>query len=137
MNKFYKKIRTRFNITELGTLSKYLGVRYEWCKDEDEKPCMKVTMKDIAEAFIRKYEESTGKLARPAATPRYPHQVLNKNEEETVDIENHRSLVGKLLFYIVKVGPDCANAGRDLARHMSNPGTEHWKAMGRIHSYPN
>ena len=109
LTKFYKKVRTRFNITELGTLSKYLGVRYEWYNDEDEKPCVKVTMKDTAEAFVRKYEECTGKKAKLAATPGYPNQVLQKNEGETVDIDNYRSLVGKLLFYIVKVGPDCAN----------------------------
>ena len=30
LTKFYKKVCTRFNITELGTLSKYLGVRYKW-----------------------------------------------------------------------------------------------------------
>ena len=77
------------------------------------------------DAFVRKYEESAGKKAKLAATPGYPHQVLQKNEEETVDIDNYRSLVGKLLFYIIKVGPDCANAGRDSARHMSNPGTAH------------
>lgn len=84
---------------------------------------------------MHKYEECTGKKAKLAPTPGYPNQVLQKNEGETVDIDNYRSLVGKLLFYIVKVGPDCANAGRDLARHMSNPGTEHWKAMGRMAGY--
>ena len=135
LNKFYEKVRTRFNITELGTLSKYLGVRYEWLNDKDKKPYVKITMKDTAEAFVRKYEECTGKKAKLAATPGYPNQVLIKNEGETVDIDNYRSLVGKLLFYIVKVGPDCANAGRDLARHMANPGPEHWKAMGRMAGY--
>ena len=63
--------------------------------------------------------------AKIAHTSGYPNQVLQKNEGEIVDIENYRSLVGKLLFYIVKVEPDCANAGRDLARHMSYPGTRY------------
>ena len=54
LTKFYEKVRTRFNITELGTLSKYLGVRYEWYNDKDEKPCVKVTMKDTADSFVRK-----------------------------------------------------------------------------------
>ena len=72
-------------------------------------------MKDMADAFVLKYEESTGKKVKLAATPGYPNQVLQKNEEETVDIDNYRSLVGKLLFYIIKVGLDCTNAGRDLA----------------------
>ena len=91
-------------------------------------------MKDTAESFIRKYEEYTEK-AKIADTPGYRNQVLQKNEGKIVDIENYRSLVQKLLFYIVKVGPDCTNTGRDLARHMSNPGAEHWKAMGRIAGY--
>ena len=39
------------------------------------------------------------------------------------------------MYYVVKVGPDCANAVRDLARHMRNPGAEHWKAMERIVGY--
>ncbi len=44
--------------------------------------------------------------------PGYPHTILSKNEGEPMDIDNYRSLVGKLLFCIVKVGPDCANADR-------------------------
>ena len=108
---------------------------YEWYGDEGERPYVKVTMKVTAETFVRKYEESTGKKAKLADTPGYPNQVLQKNERETVDIDNYRSLVGKLLFYIVKVAPDCANVGRDLARHMANPGTGHWKAMGRMAGY--
>ena len=44
-------------------------------------------------------------------------------------LEEYRSLVGKLMYYTIKVGPDCANIARDLARHMANPGKEQWKAM--------
>ena len=50
-------------------------------------------------------------------------------------LEEYRSLVGKLLYYTVKVGPDCANAIRDLARHMPSPGPEQWKAMSRVVGY--
>ena len=53
-----------------------------------------------------------------------PSSSTTKNEGETVDIDNYSMLVGKLLFCIVKVGPDCVNAGRDLARHMMNPGAK-------------
>ena len=49
--------------------------------------------------------------------------------------EEFISLVGKLLYYTVKVDPDCANAVRDLARHMSKPGTDQWKAMERVVGY--
>ena len=50
-------------------------------------------------------------------------------------LDEYRSLVDKILFYVIKVEPDCGNASRDLARHMSNPGEEQWKSMGRIVVY--
>ena len=36
------------------------------------------------------------------------------------------------MWYTTKVGPDVANAAREFAVHMSHPGTEHWKALGRF-----
>ena len=45
-------------------------------------------------------------------------------------------MLGKLLYYDFKVGPECGNAVRDLAtRYMSNPGEEQWKAMTRVVGY--
>ena len=37
--------------------------------------------------------------------------------------------------YTTKVRPDVANATRELAVHMSHPGPEHWKALGRLIGY--
>ena len=37
--------------------------------------------------------------------------------------------------YMTKVGPDVENAARGLAVHMSHPGPEHWKALGRLIAY--
>ena len=74
--------------------------------------------------------------AKIAKTPGFQNTVLSKNEEENPTmLEEYRSLVGKLMYYVVKVAPDCANATRDLARYMKNPGPEHWKAMERIVGY--
>ena len=46
-------------------------------------------------------------------------------------MEEYQSFVlGKLLYYLVKVRPDCANAIRDLAQYiMSSPGADLWKSM--------
>ena len=41
-------------------------------------------------------------------------------------LQEYYSLVGKQHFYVVKVGPDCANAARNLECHMSNPGMLHY-----------
>ena len=39
------------------------------------------------------------------------------------------------MWYKTKVGPDVANASRELAVHISHPGPEHWKALGRLIGY--
>ena len=33
-------------------------------------------------------------------------------------------------------GPDVKNAATELVVHMSHPGTENWKALGRLIGYP-
>ena len=44
-----------------------------------------------------------------------------------INLEN-----SKLLYYTVKVGPDCANA---VTRHMFSPDVDQWKAMECIVGY--
>ena len=82
-----------------------------------------------AQEIIKYYEKVTGTKVKVAHTPGLQNSVLEKNEEEIVMLDEYRSLVGKLLFYVVKVAPDCANVVRDLARHMSNPGDPHWNII--------
>ena len=135
LQKLYEKIRTKYNITTLGEITKYLGVRYDWKTDEKGERYVVASMKRNAEEIISYYEKVTGTKAKIAKTPGSQNSVLEKNEEEVVMLDEYRSLVGKLLFYVVKVAPDCANAVRDLARQMSNPGILHWKAMKRVVGY--
>ena len=78
-----------------------------------------------AEEIVEYYEKVTGEKAKLAKTPGFQNTVLSRNDREIIMLEEYRSLVGKLLYYTVKVGPDCANAVRDLTRHiMSSPGEE-------------
>ena len=39
------------------------------------------------------------------------------------------------MWYTTKVVPDVGNLARQLAVHMSYPGPEHWKALGRFIGY--
>ena len=39
------------------------------------------------------------------------------------------------MWYTTKVVPDMENAARELAVHMSHPGSEHWKALGHMIGY--
>ena len=39
------------------------------------------------------------------------------------------------MWYTTKVGPDVANAARELAVYISHTGTQHWKALGLLIGY--
>ena len=64
-----------------------------------------------------------------------PGSVLKKHQGEAVNIEGHRSMVGKLMFYATKVYPKIVNATRELATHINCLGDEHWKAVGHLVGY--
>ena len=41
------------------------------------------------------------------------------------------------MWYTTKVVPDVANVSQQLSVHMSHPGPEYWKALGRLILYIN
>ena len=57
--------------------------------------------------------------------------TLGKSDvEEPYNINEYRSFVGQIMWYTIKVGPEMANTEREFEVHMSNPRTEHPKALG-------
>ena len=85
----------------------------------------------MIEEIGKAFETARGKRAKAASTPGFPGTCLSKLEEgeEQVMIDEYRSIVGKLLYLMTKIGPTLANAIRELSGHMSNPGEKHWKAL--------
>ena len=66
-------------------------------------------------------------------TPGAPGTTLSKIDLEDPDnINKYRSFVGNFMWYTTKMGPDVKKAGRDLTVHMSHPGPDNWKALGRL-----
>ena len=77
-----------------------------------------------------------GSHLRVQKTPGAPGTTLSKSDSKEPDnINKYRSFMGQLMWYTTKVRPDVANATRDLAVHMSHPGPEHLKALGRLIGY--
>jgi hypothetical protein len=131
------QVRKSNNITELGRLNKYLGLWYKWGRDKDG-PFVKATMNDMAETIIGDYEKHVGRTIKEAKTPGFPGTTLTKSsdkEAEGIETEKYRSLVGKIMYYVVKIAPDCANAARELSQYMAQPTAEHWRAMERLVGY--
>ena len=131
---FYNDIQKHYNIEILGTLSKHLGITWTWSKSKGETELI-ATMPQMEKDIIEAAEKVLNKTLKPQPTPGYPGKTLIKNEGEPVNLDEYRSIVGKLLYYMTKVAPEMANACRELSSHMSNPGPLHWKSIERIVGY--
>ena len=49
-----------------------------------------------------------------------------------MDATKYRKIVGKDMYLVTKVLPEGGNAARDLTKHFSNPGPDHWKIVGWV-----
>jgi len=131
-----QEVSKRFGITDLGVLTKHLGVWYER-KFDYYGEYLELSMNDFLRNMMQDYERVFGKEVKEVATPGYPGTSLVKRteDEEVVNIAEYRSLVGKLLWYVKKVAPECTNAVRELSGFMDGPTQEHWRAIKRVFGY--
>ena len=130
------KLKTEFGVVEDGQLRKLLGVRYEWNDLQDPiKASVTLNMDDKANEIIRDYEKITGKTPRIQKTPGKPGEILERNQGESIKQTEYRSILGKVMFYVTKISPECSYACGQLARQMHSPNQQHWDAMGRIVGY--
>jgi hypothetical protein len=136
IKKFYADFKKYLKIEELGRLKKHLGVWWAWKRDEHGAIYLEATMPKMIVEIEEAYRKAIGKAAKPATTPGFPGKTLKKStEDEPTMLDDYRSIVGKIMYLTTKVGPDLANATRELASHMSNPDAEHWKALERCVGY--
>ena len=89
-------------------------------------------MEDFVEGMFKDYKNLFGQYPAIAPTPGLPGTSLSKNDAHTVLHSEYRSMVGKILYFVKKISPICANACRELSQHLENPGEAHWKAVERL-----
>jgi hypothetical protein len=118
-------------IKQLGVVKKHLGVIYKISNDNYGR-YIEANMFDFVQGMTDDYVKLIGSLPKRAATPALPGTTLEKNDGDMVMQPEYRSVVGKLLYFMKKVSPLCANATRELSQHLENPGLEHWKAVDRL-----
>jgi hypothetical protein len=124
----------KFTITALGPLKKHLGIYYKWTKDAYGVNLI-ADMQSMADEIVQKFQEVIGRLPILVSTPGAPGKCLSKNDGDVIMMEEYRSIIGKVMYYVSKIAPECANAAHELAQHMSNPGDEHWMALERVCGY--
>ena len=79
-----------------------------------EKMYCKATMNKKVTAIIGSYEEYIGKEAKVYSTPGTTNENLVKHEGDPVDIDDFRSLVGKVMFFTTNICPKTGSAVRSL-----------------------
>jgi hypothetical protein len=130
-----EKLVIKFNITEMGSIKKHLGINYKWDIDEDGNRMLIASMRSMADEIVAKFRMVTGRDPELAMTPGKPNFGLVKNLEDPVMLDAYRSIIGKVMYYVTKISPECANPARELSQHMSNPGEQHWIALERLCGY--
>ncbi len=133
---WYKEgVKSRFDYTDLGGLRKHLGVWYEEKMDKNGERYLVATMPKKVREIIELYEEHIGKNAKIYTIPGTAGVCTEKWIQDPLEHTMYRRIVGKIMFLVVKVFPEGANAARELARHFSNPGPMHWDELARYVGY--
>ena len=133
---FMDGLESRFNITRGGTLSKHLGIDYVWGFDEERgKHFVQATMDKKVGAIIDKLERFLQREVRVRPSPGKPGSYLQKHDEDIINIDEYRSLVGQIMFFTTKLCPKTGNACRMLSGFMSCPNEAHWKAIEHTVGY--
>ncbi len=132
--RFKEQVKKFVTITDIGKLDTHLGVDYQLMEDE-HGIYFDCSMKKYVEDCVKEFEQHIQRICRDFKCPGKPSTSLLKNDGEPIEQSAYRKFVGRILFVVKKVLPDCVNAVRELSMHLENPGADAWKAMGRIVGY--
>jgi len=107
---FYKEFLEHLKIECLGCLKKHLGVWWEWKIDPDTiKVYLRATMPKMLKEIKEAYVNATRKGAKTWNTPGYPGKMLHRATKEELEVKStqYQSTMGKLMYYMTKVAPEC------------------------------
>ena len=127
IKEFKDQFQKTYKITDLGNLKRYLGIWFEWIETEDGEKIIKMHMDDMATKIVKEYETMIGGTIKTWNTPGYPSIKLTKadDEAEIINVDEYRSMVGKVMYFVNKVCPVCLSITRELAKYFSCPTQKH------------
>jgi hypothetical protein len=127
VTQFKKEMQRIFRMTDLGTLSYYLGIEVRQSSQG---------MELRQERYALKLLEKTGMLScNGSDTPMEPRLELSKRSTApAVDPTQYRSIIGGLR-YLLHTRPDLTFSVGFLSRFMECPKTDHQAALKRILRY--
>nr|XP_017228100.1 PREDICTED: uncharacterized mitochondrial protein AtMg00810-like [Daucus carota subsp. sativus] len=117
----------KFEMSDMGKLSYYLGIEVE-----QSKGSIKLKQTGYAKKII---EKAGMKDCNPTKYPMDPKERIDKDENgKTVDPTQYKSMIGGLR-YLVHTRPDIAYCVGIASRHMERPTTAHQNLVKRIIRY--
>jgi hypothetical protein len=130
------QLSSEFYMKDLGAAKKILGM--EIVRNR-KSGLLYLSQKGYIEKVLRRFNIQN---AKPMSTPLAPHFKLSVKQcaETDADLKYmskipYSSVVGSLMYAMVCSRPDLSHAISVVARYMSNPGKEHWKAVQCIFRY--
>jgi hypothetical protein len=105
-------------------------VWYELKYDKEGNRYLVATMPMKIREIIELYKKHIGKEAKIYAVPGTAGLCMEKWQEDAVDHTMYRKIIGNIMFCVVKIFPEGANAARELARHFL---CSRATTMGRAH----
>jgi len=138
MKAFFEQFIKYLKIKRLRKLKRHLGMWWEWMTDSDTgKVYLRATMPKMVQEIKEAYASAMGHLAKQAKAPGFLGKCLRKAKEDDKEVKtmDYHSIVGKLMYYMMKVGPELGNAMRELAEQMVKPNSKHWQAVEHVVGY--
>ena len=126
-----KKISEKFEVTDMGALHYFLGVKVYQNPKTNE---IWIGQPNFTKELLQKLQMSE---CKQVDTPIDPSIKLMKRteEEEEFDKVKYQSAVGSLLYLSTRTRPDIAFAVGNTARYCAQPSPSHWSAVKRILRY--
>lgn len=127
------QIAQRFGITDLGPVTKYLGIQFE--RDRTTGELWMYQLDYIAYLL----DEHGLTDCNPVSLPMDPKFPFGRPTDVHPDVANldteYRKLVGELLYLAMYTRPDIALTVMRLAQHNANPEPHHYSAAKQVLRY--
>ena len=122
------QLQTQFDMTDLGLVTKYLGVEFRRLSDGSYHQSQQAYVKDLLQEFGMHH-------SKPAHVP-LPHglRLLTDMNSPPTNLHHYCKLVGKLIF-LTTTRPDLSYAVSIVSKYMATPQLAHLDAVKHILRY--
>ncbi|GKC20504.1 uncharacterized mitochondrial protein-like protein [Tanacetum coccineum] len=127
INEFKRRMASQFEMSDLGELAYYLGV-----KVSQEKDCLEIKQERYAMKILK---EAGMEDCKPSLCPMEPGLKLSKAQDEPeVEATQYRKMVS-CLRYLLHTRPSLTYSIGVVSRYMQSPRTSHDRAIKKILCY--